>query len=192
MPESLARQHDSGSILAGERHTVLYIDTALAHVASMRDLLGSDGIDLITAPTGEAGVRLAHTCRPDLILLELASPATSEVDVVTLLRLSRQTCRIPIVALSGVHCQNVPGLSMYCRRPIAAAPFRAMLRALLEPPPSARCQAPVALQRAQGRGAQGCRAGTAATVSLVGDTRPAPNSSSAISGESEGCSVTAR
>lgn len=103
----------------------------------MLDTVGSDGIQLITAPTGALGIQLAQSCRPALILLELGLPEMSGREVITLLYASTETYRIPILGLSSADCDNVPGLSMYCRRPVDVPELRAMLRALLGPPPAA-------------------------------------------------------
>jgi DNA-binding response OmpR family regulator len=97
----------------------------------MRDIIASESVDLITSPRGEFGIELAHSCRPDLIILDLGLPLVSGSEVLALLRESTETYRIPIVALTSAECNYVSGLSMYCRRPIQVPEFLAMLRELL-------------------------------------------------------------
>jgi DNA-binding response OmpR family regulator len=144
MPEPLARQHGTPFTQASAgRHTILYIGSPASNVASMRDIVGRDDIHLIAAPTGEQGIQLARFCRPELIVLELGLPEVSGAEVITLLWVSKETYRIPILGLSSADCDNVPGLSMYCRRPIDVPQLRAMLHALLGPPRSARPRPPV-------------------------------------------------
>lgn len=103
----------------------------------------------MTAPTGECGVELARSRRPQLILLELGPPSTSRIEVITSLRESKETYLIPIVGLSSAPCENVPGLSMYCRRPIPAPEFLAMLRVLLRRAPDTRIGAGTQVARFQ-------------------------------------------
>ena len=105
-----------------------------SRIAWLHEIAG-EGIDLITAPTGEDGVTLARSCQPDLILLELGPPWRSGVEVITRLRESRETYLIPLVALSSTDCEKLPGLSMYCRRPVNAPEFLMMLRLLLQRAP---------------------------------------------------------
>jgi DNA-binding response OmpR family regulator len=113
------------------RHCILYIDGDASNVEVMRDIVAGEGVDLITCPSGEFGIELAHSCRPDLIILDLALPQASGSEVIASLRESIATYRIPIVALTYAECNYVSGLSMYCRRPIQVPEFLAMLRELL-------------------------------------------------------------
>lgn len=100
--------------------------------------LDDDDIDWITAPTAEWGLQLARSRQPQLILLDLGASPSSALEVIRSLRESRETYLIPLVALSSVECQRLPGLSMYCRRPIQPPEFLAMLRLLLGRVPGAR------------------------------------------------------
>jgi len=46
----------------------------------MRDVLSSAGFDLIEAVNGEDGVKLAHSERPDLILMDIQLPIMDGYD----------------------------------------------------------------------------------------------------------------
>lgn len=107
----------------------------------LRRWLGEvDGEDVewITASTAEWGLQLARSRQPRLILLDLGASPSSGRELISSLRESRETYLIPVVALSSVECEGLPGLSMYCRRPIRAPEFLAMLRLLLRSAPRAR------------------------------------------------------
>jgi DNA-binding response OmpR family regulator len=110
---------------------VLHVDADASHIASMCRAFAGDDVELITAATGEAGVELARALRPDLILLGLELPRMSGADTVAILRASEATGHIPIVALSSRDRQNVPGLSMFCRKPVPVSELVSMVRVLL-------------------------------------------------------------
>lgn len=88
---------------------------------------------MMTASTGEFGIDVARARRPDLVILDLALPRMSGVEVIACLRASPETTAIPIIALSSAPCGSAPGLSMYCRRPLDVAAFSRLLRELLGP-----------------------------------------------------------
>jgi len=64
-------------------------------------LLGVWGARTTLAPDGRAGLRLALSEDPDVILLDLGLPDISGLDFARQLRLSRQFDRTMIVALTG-------------------------------------------------------------------------------------------
>jgi CheY-like chemotaxis protein len=170
--EPLSKSLASTELPHPGRRRILYIDCDAAQrgfdasrIAWLHEIHGED-LDLVTATPGECGVELARSCHPDLILLELGLSRISGVGAVTRLRESRETYLIPIVGLSSTDCENVPGLSMYCRRPINAPEFLAMLRVLLglTPVESTGGAPPMTVSRlASGRGrtrSNRCLAGT--------------------------------
>lgn len=143
-PLAPGRESPSATRRYVQRHQILYIDCDSSQTGDPSRIrwVGEMGgeIDLITAPTGEGGIHLARCQQPDLILLELGPPWGRAVEVIARLRESRETSLIPLVALSSAHCENLPGLSMYCRRPIQAPELLAMLRLLLQRTPDVRCR----------------------------------------------------
>jgi CheY-like chemotaxis protein len=113
------------------RYRLLYVDAAAPSVGWMRGVIVRDCIELITASTGEAGIELARRRQPDLIIVDLGLLRANAAEVIRILRESVETYRIPILGLASNACANIPGLSMYCRRPIKRLEFRALLHALL-------------------------------------------------------------
>jgi DNA-binding response OmpR family regulator len=157
----------------GRRRTscILYIDDDAQHVALMREMFGDDDIHLITAPTAELGIELARLHRPDLIIIELELPRMSGVDAISQLRICAETGSIPIVALTSTERRSVPGLSMYCRKPVQVQPFMAMVRALL----SRMQQGTSACLRAR-RAARGGRTRTSGAAGRRAQRDPAASS----------------
>jgi DNA-binding NarL/FixJ family response regulator len=62
--------------------TVLIVDDHPAFRASARELLEDEGFDVVAeADTGESGLALARAMQPDLVLLDVALPDASGLDV---------------------------------------------------------------------------------------------------------------
>jgi CheY-like chemotaxis protein len=59
------------------------------------------GLTIITAPDGEEGLRQAHACAPDLILLDMLMPKLSGMETLAALKKDEQTRGIPVVILSN-------------------------------------------------------------------------------------------
>jgi CheY-like chemotaxis protein/two-component sensor histidine kinase len=103
-------RHDHASVTAGTTPAtapstsgaVLYIEDNDSNVLLMKRLLERrPGVRLLHAPTGNDGVRLARTERPDLILLDLHLPDMSGEDVLRDLSSDADLRRIPVAMLSA-------------------------------------------------------------------------------------------
>jgi CheY-like chemotaxis protein len=64
-------------------------------------LLAGEGFAVLDASTGEAGLQLAQTGRPRAILLDLALPTLSGLDVLRELKRSPATAEIPVLIVSA-------------------------------------------------------------------------------------------
>jgi DNA-binding response OmpR family regulator len=69
--------------------------------AILRDVLFDEGYDVIEAADGRTGLRLVAEHSPDLVLLDLAMPEFTGVDVLRGLRRSPRTRSLPVVILSA-------------------------------------------------------------------------------------------
>jgi CheY-like chemotaxis protein len=65
------------------------------------DLLEASGFEVISAQTGEAGIKLAREARPDLILMDLSLPGMDGIEATKALKADPQTSGIPIVAVTA-------------------------------------------------------------------------------------------
>ena len=65
------------------------------------EALASEGWEVVEASNGYTGVRLAEQSRPDIIVLDLALPEMSGLEVVEALRGNRLTAQIPVVVASA-------------------------------------------------------------------------------------------
>ena len=59
------------------------------------------GFGVITAPDGEAGLALALTMKPDVVVMDLAMPGLNGITATHRLKQHPRTRRIPVVVLTG-------------------------------------------------------------------------------------------
>jgi len=67
----------------------------------MCDVLADERYGVLEAADGSSGIRLATEHSPDLVLLDLALPGVTGVDVIRSLKRSRRTRHVPVVVLSA-------------------------------------------------------------------------------------------
>lgn len=67
----------------------------------MADLLTGEGYGVVQAPDGKVGLQLAQQENPDVILLDLAMPEKSGLDVLHELKSSKPTRDIPVIVVSA-------------------------------------------------------------------------------------------
>jgi signal transduction histidine kinase/DNA-binding response OmpR family regulator len=84
------------------RGTVLYVEDNPANIELMEMVFTRlEDVALLSAPSGELGLELALTNRPDLIILDLNLPGMDGFEVLLRLRAREETRRIPVFALTA-------------------------------------------------------------------------------------------
>ena len=100
----------------------------------IRDLLMSAGYELIEAADGEAGVRLAETERPDLILMDIQLPVLDGYEATRRIKQNPELRHIPIIvvtsyALSGDDVKAMEaGCDAYVAKPFSPRQLLATIR----------------------------------------------------------------
>jgi DNA-binding response OmpR family regulator len=91
--------------------TALIIDDDTDLLTLMELGLGREGFRVVTASSGEEGLRLAYEARPDIIILDIMMP---EMDGWRVCERLRQVCDIPIVMLTVKNGQKdiIRGLAL--------------------------------------------------------------------------------
>jgi two-component system cell cycle response regulator DivK len=103
----------------------------------IRDLLASAGYELIEATDGEAGVRMAESERPDLILMDIQLPVLDGHEATRRIKAEPELRAIPIIvvtsyALSGDEAKAVAaGADGYVAKPFSPRQLLAMIRKFL-------------------------------------------------------------
>lgn len=81
--------------------TVLLVDDS-AETRQMYALrLRDEGYEVLEAPDGEEGIRIASEELPALIFMNMALPEMDGWTAISVLKQDRRTARIPVVALTG-------------------------------------------------------------------------------------------
>ena len=83
------------------RGTVLVIDDDECLRSVMVEFLAEQGYTVEQAANGSAGLRLAEQVQPDVVLLDLALPMRSGLEVLQRLKESQPTREIPVIIVSA-------------------------------------------------------------------------------------------
>jgi two-component system, OmpR family, alkaline phosphatase synthesis response regulator PhoP len=86
--------------------TILVIEDERSVRESLVDLLNAEGFTTIDAETGEIGLQLAKTMRPDLILCDMKMPGLTGYEVLKALKTQPETATIPFIVLTARSNQN--------------------------------------------------------------------------------------
>jgi two-component system, cell cycle response regulator DivK len=103
----------------------------------VRDLLASAGYEMIEALDGEAGVRLAETERPDLILMDVQLPLLDGHEATRRIKRNPELRAIPVIvvtsyALSGDDAKAMAaGCDAYVAKPFSPRQLLATIRKFL-------------------------------------------------------------
>jgi DNA-binding response OmpR family regulator len=113
---------------------VLVIEDDADIALGVQTVLGRNGFEVTTAAEGREGLRVFHTKRPDIVVLDVGLP---EMDGWTVLERIRELSEVPVLMLTahGGEADKVRGLRSgaddYLTKPFGNAEFIARLQALL-------------------------------------------------------------
>lgn len=120
------------------RDCILIIEDNPLNMKLFRDLLRSQGYQVIEATDGQAGLDLARAETPDLILLDIHLPDVSGIEVAIKLKSEERTRDIPIVVITASLLPEAErtalasGCDAFLRKPIAISELRATIETLLQ------------------------------------------------------------
>jgi DNA-binding response OmpR family regulator len=113
---------------------VLVIEDDADIALGVQTVLGRNGFEVTTAAEGREGLRVFHSKRPDIVVLDVGLP---EMDGWTVLERIRELSEVPVLMLTahGQEAEKVRGLRLgaddYLTKPFGNAEFIARLQALL-------------------------------------------------------------
>jgi ammonium transporter len=128
--ESQTVENLAGQV-SGETDVILVIDDDRTVRELMQRFLHKEGFEVVTASTGEVGLRLARELRPVAITLDVMMPGMDGWAVLTALKTDPELAHIPVVMLTMIDDKNLGytlGASDYLTKPID----RSRLISLLE------------------------------------------------------------
>jgi len=89
------------SVPPTDSKTVLVIDDDASLRRILTDLLVDEGYSVFEAPDGHRGLTLAERLTPDVILLDLALPGTTGLDVLEDLKRRQATRATPVIVMTA-------------------------------------------------------------------------------------------
>ena len=90
-------------ILNMNREKILIIDDTPANIDLLTDALEPRGHEILAAPGGEAGLKIAAKARPDLILLDVVMPGRDGFAICRELKAEEATRDIPVLFITAKH-----------------------------------------------------------------------------------------
>jgi two-component system, cell cycle response regulator DivK len=116
---------------------ILIVEDNPANMTLAVFLLKSAGYTVVTAIDAEAGLTLARTDRPDLILMDIQLPGMDGLQATALLKGDAATRAIPVIALTALAMKGdeqrirAAGCDGYIAKPLAYKEFLATVSAQL-------------------------------------------------------------
>lgn len=125
------------------RPLVLVVEDSEADWEVYGRMLWYNGYDVLHAPDGVAGLRLARERRPDLVLLDLDLPELPGLDVCRRLTADPDTAAIPVVILTAYRAHfkenaaRLAGCSRFLEKPLGPVEVLHEVESLIgQAPPS--------------------------------------------------------
>ena len=106
------------------RPCVLVIDDDDRVSQTVSLILEFEKFEIKRAPRASAGLEMARTCKPDVILLDLMLPDMPGTDVLRTLKQNRKTSRIPVFLFTA-NAEKADGDSIARSAGIISKPFDA-------------------------------------------------------------------
>ena len=117
---------------------VLIVDDSLHTRELYTEYLIYRGLGVVTAPDAEAGLALAQTLRPDVIVMDLAMPGLDGITATHRLKHHPRTRRIPVIVLTGYSFRAIEhgaleaGAEVFLTKPCLPEDLEGRIRALLQ------------------------------------------------------------
>ncbi len=117
---------------------ILLIEDETILLELSEHVLSNEGYDIISAADGEAGVALAKSEIPDLIITDMSMPKMTGWEVLEVLKNNPTTRDIPVIALSAHTTADDraagfdAGVSAYVEKPVDMARLKKRIAEILD------------------------------------------------------------
>jgi two-component system, cell cycle response regulator DivK len=117
---------------------ILVVEDNPKNMKLVRDVLEYSGYEVIEATTGEDGVRLAETERPQLILMDLQLPGIDGAEALRRIRVGQDGRHVTVVAVTAFAMDEdrirafASGFDGYVEKPISVSRFPQQVRDFLD------------------------------------------------------------
>ena len=116
---------------------ILVVEDNLLNLKLIRDVLEFRGFAVLTAQSGEEGVALASSERPDLVLMDLQLPGIGGHEALLQIRSDPRCRSVPVVAVTAFAMKadmeraEIAGFDGYIPKPISVRALPEQLAAFL-------------------------------------------------------------
>ena len=113
---------------------VLVVDDSETDNKVLCDLMRGEGYEVLSAFSGEEGVKLAKSHKPDVVLMDVVMPIMNGFQACKQIVRDEATCRIPVLMVSNKHQETdvvwaeKQGAKGYFAKPIDAQKLFAKIR----------------------------------------------------------------
>lgn len=120
-------------------YSLLLIDDDEAFIKTIRPVLITHGCSVLTAGTGEEGLQIAASQKPDMIILDVFLPKIKGREVCKALKANEATKSIPVVFMTAkdadedIQAEREVGAAAHLTKPFQPKRLIALIRAILEP-----------------------------------------------------------
>jgi len=117
---------------------ILVVEDNALNLKLVRDVLGAAGFDVVSATTGEEGLRMAAELPPDLVLMDLQLPGIDGAETMRRLRRDSLDPSIPVVAVTASAMPEdraraeLAGFDAYVEKPISIRNLVRQVRSFLD------------------------------------------------------------
>jgi two-component system cell cycle response regulator DivK len=117
---------------------VLIIDDSIHTRELYTEYLSFRGFGVVTAAEAEAGLALAHTLKPDVVVMDLAMPGLNGITATHRLKQHPRTRRIPVIVLTGYAFRAIEqgaleaGADVFLTKPCLPEELEVRIRSLLD------------------------------------------------------------
>lgn len=119
--------------------TILYVEDNDDNVFMLKRRLERHGFEVVVAVDGSAGLAMARTVRPDLVIMDLSLPVLDGWEATRQLKADPSTMAIPVIALSA-HAMGAEragaldaGCDDYDSKPVDMKRLLVKIHGLLQP-----------------------------------------------------------
>jgi CheY-like chemotaxis protein len=120
-------------------HSILVIDDDEILLKTIRPLLISHGCSVLTAASGEEGLQIVKTQKPDMVILDVLLPKMKGREVCKTLKEDESTKDIPVIFLTAkdspedIQAEKEAGAAAHLTKPLNPRQLIATIRSILEP-----------------------------------------------------------
>ncbi len=120
-------------------YSLLLVDDDEAFIKTIRPVLIAHGCSVLTAGTGEEGLQIAQSQKPDMIILDVFLPKMKGREVCRALKANEATRNIPVIFITAkdsdedIQAEREVGATSHLTKPFHPKRLISTIRAILEP-----------------------------------------------------------